>query len=116
MATSAEIGLLGNTSSGSDLHRAEAVSVSAIAEAGLVVQGEVPGVLDTGSLMHEGLAVNRCAEAAQNEQAPGIAGLGRPGTKQGPSIVPEQHFQSVASAPRPNKATNLRISNQQQLA
>ena len=76
----AEIGLLCNTSILENFNLAEAVGVRAIAEAGPVVQGEVPGMLDARALMHEWPAVDGGAEAAQDEQPPGIECFGGPAT------------------------------------
>jgi len=78
MGASAEIGLLGNGGSGMNLHHTKTVSMCTVAETGFVVQGEVPGMLDAGALMHEGLAVDGAAETAKDEKPPRIEGLGGP--------------------------------------
>jgi len=109
VAAGAEVGLLGHAGTRADLHRPEAVGMGAVAQAGLVLKGEVPGVIDAGPLVHKRLAVKRGPEAAQDEQAPGIAGFGGPGAEQGPGKLPEQLAQSVAPAPGAGVAAGLGV-------
>lgn len=105
----AEVGLLGHTGTGADLHRAKAVGMGAVAQAGMVLEGEVPGVIDAGPLVHKGLAVERGPEAAQDEQAPRVAGFGGPGAEQRPGKLPEQLAQAVATAPGAGIAAGLGV-------
>lgn len=107
MRAGAEVGLLGHAGASMDLHRAEAVSVAAVAQAGLVVHGEVPRVLDAGALMHEGLAMDRGAEGFEHQQSPGVAGLGGPEAEKAPHGFPEQKAQSVSEAPGAGGAGGL---------
>ena len=109
----AEIGLLCNTSILENFNLAEAVGVRAIAEAGPVVQGEVPGMLDARALMHEWPAVDGGAEAAQDEQPPGIECLGGPATEQRPGVLPKQHPQPVAAPPGAGVTASLSVGVKQ---
>ena len=109
MGACAEVGLLGHTGAGTDLHRPEAVGVGAVAETGLVVQGEVPGVIDARPLMHEWPAVKRRPKASQDEQAPEITGLGGPKTEQRPGKLPEQLAKAVAPFPGAGVAAGLGV-------
>ena len=113
MGACAEVGLLGHTGTGTDLHHPEAVGVGAVAEAGLVVQGEVPGVIDARPLMHEWPAVKRRPKASQDEQAPEVTGLGGPKTEQRPGKLPEQLAKAVAPSPGAGVAAGLGVGMHQ---
>ncbi len=107
MGACAEIGFLGHTAARVDFHRAKAIGMAAISQAGFVVKREIPGVIDAGALMHEGFAVDRGAEAAQHAQTPGIEGLGGPVARQCPYVLPEQKAKAVGEAPGAAIASGL---------
>ena len=112
MGGGAKIGLLGYAGPGANLHSPETVSVSTITEAGLVVQGEIPGVIDTGPLVHKRQAEDRGPEAAQDEKPPGVEGLRSPAAKERPCVLPQQQSQAVVSGPGAGIATGLVVGVQ----
>ena len=113
MGAGAEVSLLGYAGTRADLHSSKAIGMGAITQTGLVVQGEVPGVINAGPLMHKGLAVKGGPKAAQDEKTPRITGFGRPTAEQRPSNLPEQLAQAMAAAPRAGVATGLGVGTHQ---
>lgn len=99
VGTRAEIGLLGHAASGMDHYGPEAVGMGAITEAGLVVQGQIPRVVNARPLVHKGNAVDLGTEAAQDKQSPGVERLGGPTAEQGPAVFPEKHPEAIAQTP-----------------
>lgn len=107
MGTSAEIGLLGHTRARMKFHRGKAVGVAAIAQAGLMVKCEVPGMLDASTLVDKGLAMDRGSESTQHQQTPGVERLGGPNASEGPHGLPKQKAQAVGEAPGAGRAAGL---------
>jgi hypothetical protein len=89
----------------------ERVSMGAIAEAGAMVQGEVPRLLDARALMHEGRAVNLCAKYAQHEEPPRIEWLRRPSAREQPHVLPNKQQKSSAQRPWRRVRAGLIVSS-----
>jgi hypothetical protein len=60
----AEVNLLGHNGARVNHDLPKAIGVRPIPQTGLMVQRQVPRVLDTSPLVHKGAAVDRGAEAA----------------------------------------------------
>ncbi len=88
-------------------HRSKAVGVAAIAQAGLMVKREVPGMLDAGTLVDERLAMDRGSEGAQHQQTPGVERLGGPNASENPHGLPKEKAQAVGEAPGAGRAAGL---------
>ena len=73
--------------------------MGAIAETSLVMQCEVPRVLDACPLVHKWLTVDGGTKATKDKQTPGIDRLRRPAAEQGPGVFPKQHAHPVTTSP-----------------
>ena len=89
MRTRAQIRFLRDDRARSDFNFSQRVDVRPVAQAGAVVQRQVPRNGNPRPLMNEGHAVNFGLKEPQPNEAPRIGRLRRPGAKQEPAIFPE---------------------------
>ena len=99
VAARTEVSLLGDGSASADFDFAKTVSVRAIAQAGSIAQGEVPGNGDASALMHKRSSLDRSAEKTEPEEPPGIRRLRCPNAKDKPAKFPEQSQRPVWGRP-----------------
>ena len=81
MSARAKVGFLGYNCVRADFNFTQAVSISAVAQAGAVMHGKTPGDLNARPLVHEGQAMDFGAEYPEPKQPPGIKRFRSPHAK-----------------------------------
>ena len=96
----AKIRFLGDDGAGSDLDLAQRVGVGAVAQAGTVVEGEIPRDMDASALMDERYAIEFCTEQPQPKKTPAVEWLGGPTAEKRPTEIPQKHAHASLERPR----------------
>src|SRR5881394_2618798 len=99
VAAGAQVNFLRDSGAFADFDFAKTVGVSAVPEAGAVVQGEVPGNFNPGPLMDKRFAFDLRAENIEPEQAPRVGRFRRPATEEKPADFPEQSQGAILKGP-----------------
>lgn len=99
MAAGCEVNLLGDDTTPSQKYGAKAIEIGTISNTGLMLYLQMPGDLNTRTLVDEWPPRNVSAKKPQPEQSPGIKRFWRPDTKNRPAKLPKE--QAKAESKRP---------------